>query len=80
MKEAIVSQGPKVTIVDSAIPEPGPEQLVIKVVVSGSNPKDWYVVPPSACLEVIMLSLRHYLYPVYKANLNTELSKLTQFN
>lgn len=41
MKEAIVSKGPSVKIVDSPIPEPGPEQVVIKVVVSGSNPKDW---------------------------------------
>jgi D-arabinose 1-dehydrogenase-like Zn-dependent alcohol dehydrogenase len=41
MKEAIVSKGPKVEILDSPIPEPGPEQVVIKVVVSGSNPKDW---------------------------------------
>jgi NADPH:quinone reductase len=40
-KEAKVTKGPKVTIVDSPIPEPGPDQLVIKVVVSGSNPKDW---------------------------------------
>jgi len=43
MKEAIVHPGPKVTIVDSPIPEPGPDQLVIKVVVSGSNPKDWKI-------------------------------------
>ncbi|KAK7186669.1 hypothetical protein DPSP01_001025 [Paraphaeosphaeria sporulosa] len=41
MKEAIVSKGPSVKIVDSPIPEPGPEQVVIQVVVSGSNPKDW---------------------------------------
>ena len=41
MKEAIVSAGPSVKIVDSEIPEPGPEQVVVKVVVSGSNPKDW---------------------------------------
>ncbi|PSN65148.1 GroES-like protein [Corynespora cassiicola Philippines] len=41
MKEAIVYKGPKVQIVDAEIPEPGPEQLVIQVVVSGSNPKDW---------------------------------------
>lgn len=41
MKDTIVHPGPKVEIVDSPIPEPGPEQLVIKVVVSGSNPKDW---------------------------------------
>lgn len=28
-------------IVDSPIPEPGEDQVLIKVVVSGSNPKDW---------------------------------------
>ncbi|KAI1355510.1 GroES-like protein [Xylaria sp. FL0043] len=41
MKEAVVSKGPKVEIIDSPVPKPGPEQVVIKVVVSGSNPKDW---------------------------------------
>ena len=41
MKEAIVSAGPKVGIVDSPIPNPEPDQVVTKVVVSGSNPKDW---------------------------------------
>ncbi|KAI1491182.1 GroES-like protein [Biscogniauxia mediterranea] len=41
MKEAIVAQGPKVQIIDSPIPKPTADQLVIKVVVSGSNPKDW---------------------------------------
>lgn len=41
MKEAIVHPGPKVEIVDSSIPNPGRDQVVIKVVVSGSNPKDW---------------------------------------
>ena len=44
MKEAIVSAdaaGPKVQIVDSPIPIPEPDQVVIKVVVSGSNPKDY---------------------------------------
>ncbi|ORY70241.1 chaperonin 10-like protein [Pseudomassariella vexata] len=43
MKEAIVANGPKVTIQDSPIPEPKPDEVVIKVVVSGSNPKDWKV-------------------------------------
>ncbi|KAI6362194.1 hypothetical protein MCOR25_006267 [Pyricularia grisea] len=43
MKEAIVSKGPEVRIVDSEIPTPGPDQLVIRVVVSGSNPKDWKI-------------------------------------
>ncbi len=42
MKEAIVSPGPEVKIVDSPIPANiTPDQVVIKVVVSGSNPKDW---------------------------------------
>ena len=41
MKEAIVLAGPRVNIVDSLIPTPGPDQVLTKVVVSGSNPKDW---------------------------------------
>ena len=41
MKEAIIKPGPKVEIIDSSIPTPGPDQVVTKVVVSGSNPKDW---------------------------------------
>ncbi|KAH9892166.1 GroES-like protein [Xylariomycetidae sp. FL2044] len=43
MKEAIVAKGPQVKIIDSEVPKPGPDQVVIKVVVSGSNPKDWKV-------------------------------------
>jgi NADPH:quinone reductase-like Zn-dependent oxidoreductase len=41
VKEALVGKGPKVTIRDTDIPKAGSHQLVIKVVVSGSNPKDW---------------------------------------
>lgn len=41
MKEAIVHPDLRVELVDAKIPEPGPDQLVIQVVVSGSNPKDW---------------------------------------
>lgn len=37
------SAGPTVKIVDSPIPQPNDDQVVIKVVVSGSNPKDWKV-------------------------------------
>jgi NADPH2:quinone reductase len=47
MKEAIVAAGPKVTIKESPMPEPGPDEVVIKVIVSGSNPKDWYFTSPS---------------------------------
>ena len=41
MKEAIVHKGPKVEIIDSPIPVPERDQVIVKVVVSGSNPKDW---------------------------------------
>ncbi|KAI1135919.1 GroES-like protein [Hypoxylon sp. FL0543] len=43
MKEAIVSPELKVDIVDSPIPKPDDDQILIQVVVSGSNPKDWKV-------------------------------------
>lgn len=41
MKEALVDEDTKVRIIDSPIPVPEPDQVVTKVVVSGSNPKDW---------------------------------------
>jgi len=41
MKEAIVAKGPKVIIHDVPVPKPGAGQVLIKVVFSGSNPKDW---------------------------------------
>lgn len=41
MKEAIVSRGPKVHIIESEIPKPGPGQVVVKIEYAGSNPKDW---------------------------------------
>ncbi|KAI1100830.1 GroES-like protein [Jackrogersella minutella] len=43
MKEAIVSPDIKVKVVDSPIPKPNADQVLIKVVVSGSNPKDWKI-------------------------------------
>jgi len=41
MKEAIIHAGPKVEIIDSPIPNPQNDQVVSKVFVSESNPKDW---------------------------------------
>jgi NADPH2:quinone reductase len=41
MKEAIVQSDLSVKIVDSPIPTPNDDQIVIKVAFSGSNPKDW---------------------------------------
>jgi NADPH2:quinone reductase len=44
MKEAFIFPGTKVTIEDVDFPTlPGPNYLIIKVVVSGSNPKDWAI-------------------------------------
>ncbi|KAJ5400801.1 quinone oxidoreductase [Penicillium sp. CMV-2018d] len=43
MKEAIVNPELAVHIVDSPIPEPRAGEILIKVVVSGTNPKDWKV-------------------------------------
>ncbi|KAL4783367.1 chaperonin 10-like protein [Aspergillus varians] len=41
MKEALVHKGPSVQIIDSPTPTPRPDEVLIKVVVSGTNPKDW---------------------------------------
>ena len=42
MKEFIVGlSGVDGEVVDSPIPKPEAKQVVIKVVVSGTNPKDW---------------------------------------
>jgi NADPH:quinone reductase-like Zn-dependent oxidoreductase len=64
MKEAVVTKGPKVTIKDVPIPEPGPDQVVIKVVVSGSNPKDWYVstvpINLNTCHDIPFMHLHNF--------------------
>ncbi|KAL2869617.1 zinc-binding alcohol dehydrogenase family protein [Aspergillus lucknowensis] len=41
MKSVVNTAGPTATIVDIPVPEPNDDQVLIKVVVSGSNPKDW---------------------------------------
>lgn len=41
MKEAIVQTDLSVKIQDVEKPTPGPDQVVIKLEYSGSNPKDW---------------------------------------
>lgn len=50
MKSAINLAGPVVKIIDTPIPEPNDDQVLIKVVVSGSNPKDWKV-PDIAAID-----------------------------
>ncbi|KAM0304850.1 hypothetical protein ACHAPM_002967 [Fusarium culmorum] len=41
MKEGIVKKDASVEVIDSPIPKPGPGQVLIKVIVAGTNPKDW---------------------------------------
>jgi len=49
MKEAIVNPGITVDIKDSPMPEiKDPRQLIIRVVVSGSNPKEYILTFPSS--------------------------------
>lgn len=43
MKEAIVSPDMSVEIKDVEVPKPNKDQVLIKVIFSGSNPKDWKV-------------------------------------
>ncbi|PWY96178.1 GroES-like protein, partial [Aspergillus sclerotioniger CBS 115572] len=43
MKEIINLPGPSTKLIDSPIPTINDDQVLIKVVVSGSNPKDWKV-------------------------------------
>jgi NADPH:quinone reductase len=52
MKEALVSKGLKVEIIDSPIPVPKAGQLLIQVFACGFNPKDWkapewFDIPPT---------------------------------
>lgn len=41
MYELLIHAGPRTEVVQTPIPIPSYGQVVIKVVVSGSNPKDW---------------------------------------
>lgn len=43
MKEALVSQDLTVAIHDTDKPVPAPGQVLIRIVVSGTNPKDWKI-------------------------------------
>jgi NADPH:quinone reductase-like Zn-dependent oxidoreductase len=43
MKEAFVDKTVTVAVRDTEVPVPKPNQVLIRVVVSGTNPKDWKV-------------------------------------
>jgi NADPH2:quinone reductase len=53
MKEVIVQTDLSTKIVDSPIPTPNDDQVIIKVAVSGMNPKDWYDVSQTANLHIL---------------------------
>ena len=41
MKQVLVYEGSRTEIIESPIPTPKPHEVIIKVHISGSNPKDW---------------------------------------
>jgi NADPH:quinone reductase-like Zn-dependent oxidoreductase len=41
MKEAIIYPDLHVTIEDAPIPKPKPDEVIIKIVIAGTNPIDW---------------------------------------
>lgn len=41
MLELLIHPGPKTELIESPVPTPNDDQVVIQVIVSGSNPKDW---------------------------------------
>ncbi|KAK4498025.1 hypothetical protein PRZ48_010681 [Zasmidium cellare] len=41
MKEGIVTLGPRISVREVPIPEPSPDDVLIRVAVTGTNPKDW---------------------------------------
>lgn len=56
MKEAVVSKDLKVIIQDVDFPTiPSPDHLIIKVSVSGSNPKDWAMAERCGCSIALLL-------------------------
>lgn len=64
MKEAVIFPGPKVKIKEVDFPSlPNENYLIIKVVVSGSNPKDWAIAE------------RGVLSQIYKSKLISDLSR-----
>ena len=52
MKEIIVHPGVRTEVKETAIPRPDAQQVVIKVIVSGTNPKDWKVWHPRERIAV----------------------------
>ena len=55
MLEAIVSVGPKAKLVNSPVPTPGPDQVLIRTATAAANPKDWSVSEPHVEVGVLTL-------------------------
>lgn len=52
MKEAIVPPSLDVEILDSQIPTPGDEEVIVKVVAIGLNPIDWKGADPEVAIQL----------------------------
>jgi hypothetical protein len=66
MKEALVHAGPRVELKESPIPTPNASQVVIKVVFSSTNPKDWKVCYPFPTREQKSTLKILQLYPIVR--------------
>jgi NADPH2:quinone reductase len=69
MKEAIVHPTPELhtTIHEVPIPEPGPDELVIKVIVAGSNPKGFVLHSTSKSRSTNLLTDWDHLTTINKS-------------
>ena len=64
MKEALVLPDLSVKIIESPIPTPGPDEIIIQVVTLGINPIDWKGADPEVASPLLgMLKAKQYANP-----------------
>lgn len=64
MKEALVQPDLSVRIIESPIPTPGPDEIIIQVVTLGINPIDWKAADPQVANALLgMLKAKQYANP-----------------
>ena len=64
MKEALVQPDLSVRIIESPIPTPGPDEIIIQVVTLGLNPIDWKAADPQVANALLgMLKAKQYANP-----------------
>lgn len=69
MKQAIISPNLSVTVVETPIPSPEPDEVIIKVVTIGINPIDWKGADPE-----VQVKLHGYLKAKEYANLGKDVA------